>query len=165
MKQVRSVRFSHVSEALQRKLGAQVAERMLRNVGRYPGAKQLATVQQEAALIRAACLETHDPTLGAQIGIGYRDAPTLSSYIAASSGTLREAVEKAAKFYSLADPTTQFHARSCRWRSAGSCVSGCWFAGQRTISGVSGLWCVGAHSKYHAAGHAAVVRGVQTNIR
>lgn len=111
MKLVRSVRFAHVSEALQRKLGAQIAERMLRNVARYTGAKQLATVQQEAALIRAACLEMHDPTLGAQIGIGYRDAPTLSAYIAASSRTLREAVEKAAKFYSLADPTTQFQLR------------------------------------------------------
>lgn len=111
MKQVRSVRFAYVSETLQRKLGGQVAERLLRKVGRYPGAKQLATVKQEAALIRAACLEVHDPTLGAQIGIGYRDAPTLSAYLAASSKTLRAAVEHAAKFYRLADPTTRFELR------------------------------------------------------
>lgn len=111
MKQVRSVRFGYVSETLQRLLGAQVADRLLRKVGRYPGARQAATVKQEAALIRAACLEVHDPTLGAQIGIGYRDAPTLSAYLAASSKTLRAAVENAAKFYSLADPTTRFALR------------------------------------------------------
>ncbi|WP_299423829.1 AraC family transcriptional regulator [uncultured Shimia sp.] len=111
MKQVRSVRFGYVSETLQRKLGVQVGERLLRKVGRYPGTKQLATVKQEAALIRAACLEMHEPTLAAQMGIGYRDAPTLSSYIAARSKTLRAAVENAAKFYSLADPTTRFELR------------------------------------------------------
>ncbi|WP_294229341.1 AraC family transcriptional regulator [uncultured Shimia sp.] len=97
-----------MSEALQRKLGAQVADQLLRKVGRFPGTKTLASVAQEAALVRAACLESGDPTLGAKIGIGYRDAPTLSSYIAASSKTLREAVEGAAKFYTLADPTTVF---------------------------------------------------------
>ena len=108
MKQVRSVRFGYVSEALQRKLGSQVTDQLLRKVGRFPGTKTLASVAQEAALVRAACLQIGDPTLGAKIGIGYRDAPTLSSYIAASSRTLREAVHGAAKFYTLADPTTVF---------------------------------------------------------
>lgn len=107
MKQVRSVRFGYVSEALQRKLGPQLTEHLLRKVGHYPGTKQVATVKQEAALIRVACLKVDDPTFGAQLGIGYRDAPTLASYIAASSRTLRAAVENAAKFYSLADPTTR----------------------------------------------------------
>ncbi len=106
MEQVRSVRFGYVSEALQRELGVQVADRLLRKVGRFPETKGLPTVKQEAALIRAACLEAGDPALGARIGLGYRDAPTLSSYIAASSKTLRAAVQRAAKFYSLADPCT-----------------------------------------------------------
>ncbi|WP_283425771.1 AraC family transcriptional regulator [Shimia sagamensis] len=106
MEQVRSVRFAYVSETLKRELGQQVADRLMRKVGRFPGTKSLATVNQEATLIRTACLEMNDPALGAKIGIGYRDAPTLSSYIAASSKTLREAVEGAAKFYTLADPTT-----------------------------------------------------------
>lgn len=39
MKQVRSVRFGYVSEALQRKLGGQVAGQLLRKVGHYPGTK------------------------------------------------------------------------------------------------------------------------------
>lgn len=108
MDEVRSVRFGHVSDALQRMLGAQTASRLLRQVGRAAGARGLATVLQEAALIRAACLMTKDPTLGALIGMSYRDAPTLSSYIAANSETLRDAVEGAAKFYHLADPTTRF---------------------------------------------------------
>lgn len=108
MDEVKSVRFGYVSKILRRQLGTKETEKLLRDVGWRPTAKAGATVYQEAALVRGACLAADDPTLSAQVGLAYRDARTLSAYIGANSETLRHAIVQAARFFQLADPTTVF---------------------------------------------------------
>ncbi|SFL36998.1 AraC-type DNA-binding protein [Shimia haliotis] len=58
--------------------------------------------------MREACLTASDPTLGAQFGMAYSDAPSLSAYIGSNSATLREAILSAGRFFRLSDPTTIF---------------------------------------------------------
>ncbi len=111
MEKTRSGRFGFVRQQLELMLGGQATVRLLQQVGRPSGAKGHPTVLQEAALVRNACLAREDPTLAAKIGMRHRDAQTLASYLAYSSQTLREAIEAAARFHKLADPTTSLDLR------------------------------------------------------
>lgn len=103
----RSERFTFVSQKLQSELGSAVQQRLLRRVGRAPAMRTLATVMQEAELVRLACQEAQDPTLAARLGAQFRDAQTLVAYVSRSARSLREAVTYAAHFISLSDDTLE----------------------------------------------------------
>ena len=107
MTSARSERFTFVSQQLQAELGPAMQQRLLRRVGRAPGTRTLATVMQEAELLRLASQEAQDPTLAARLGAQFRDAQTLVAYVSRSARSLREAVTYATQFISLSDETLE----------------------------------------------------------
>lgn len=65
------------------------------------------TIRQEAAFVRHACDALNDPCFAARAGLAYRDAATLTAYVARSCETLQQAMELASRFLALADSDTR----------------------------------------------------------
>lgn len=110
MKPRKNERFTFFCEEASRELGPEAFSRLLRGVGVDPRqrGKVKVTARQEATLLRDTCRTLGDATFAARCGLKFRQAHTLTAYIARSSGTLRQAIENAARFYVLADPETSF---------------------------------------------------------
>ncbi|WP_282153369.1 AraC family transcriptional regulator [Ruegeria atlantica] len=103
-------RFLHICKHVEAELGNAVYSRLLAGVGLVPNrvSEMQVSAMQEATLLRNSCQAADDITLAARIGIAFRQASTLTAYIARSSATLRQAIENGARFYSLSDDSTEF---------------------------------------------------------
>ncbi len=110
MKPKKNERFLFVCDQAAKELGQETLARLLRRVGVDPKQQDKIgiTAQQEATLIREVCRSLGDITFAARAGQEFRQAHTLTAYIARSSGTLRQAIENSARFYVLADPAIEF---------------------------------------------------------
>ncbi len=64
------------------------------------------TIRQEAEFVRRACDALGDPLFAARAGLAYRDAATLTAYVARSCETLGQAIEHALRYLALADSDT-----------------------------------------------------------
>ncbi|WP_299356022.1 AraC family transcriptional regulator [uncultured Shimia sp.] len=110
MQQKKNERFLHVCSEIADELGDAKMGQLLRRVGVNPKQRAGAdvTTLQEAQLLREACKAANDISFAARVGSTFRQAQTLTGYIAKSSKTLGNAIENSARFYALADPETNF---------------------------------------------------------
>lgn len=63
---------------------------------------------REAAVVDKCCEELANPTFAMQAALAAKGAQTLMAYLAASSETVREALELARRYYALEDPDLRF---------------------------------------------------------
>jgi len=63
-------------------------------------------IRQEAEFVRRACEVLDDPVFAARAGLAYRDAATLTAYVAKSCDTLQQAMALASRYIALSDSDT-----------------------------------------------------------
>jgi len=110
MQTKKNERFLHVCGEISKELGDAKLEQLVRRVGVEPKKKTEVDIStlQEAQLLREACRAANDISFAARIGTTFRQAQTLTGYIAKSSETLGKAIENSARFYTLVDAETHF---------------------------------------------------------
>ncbi|UWQ93640.1 AraC family transcriptional regulator (plasmid) [Rhodobacteraceae bacterium M382] len=103
-------RILHICTFVGRELGDEELNRLLRRVGVEPGTQSEAdfSPQQEATFLREASRAAGDITFAARAGLAFRQANTLTAYIARSSATLRQAIVNGTRAYGLTDTSTEF---------------------------------------------------------
>lgn len=111
MTEVSIQRLSHLVQTFEADLGGRHdAAPILRACGIAATAlkdpKGRIAIQQEAQFIHHACAALDDPMFAARAGLAYRDAATLTAYIAKSCETLQQAIELAARYLALSDGDT-----------------------------------------------------------
>lgn len=69
------------------------------------------SAHSEALFVRHACDAVNDITFGAQAGLGFRSASSLTAYISKYSRDLRQVMENTSRFHGIIDPSLAFNLR------------------------------------------------------